>query len=456
MGAVPAELRGRRCQSEVSKVELSLKRETKLVVGQRMYQSMNFLQMGLAELDTCLRELSMENPMLESHPPAHDLGRGIMRPCSGRARTRNGENAELPIPERAKRTLRSALEEQLLSMHLTRELERAVRFLIINLDERGYLSPDVGQAARNSGLSSLFEEALAVLQGMEPAGVGARDLSECLRIQLTRLGLGGGLAEEICRSMLEHLAKNHIHHISKALNASEQEVMEAKKLISSLEPTPSNGFDSGECTLWVIPDIEVRFEDGKPQLLYMDGYMPSYGLSSYYASMLEQPELSEEERDYLREKLSQAQWALGCVKRRRDTLLSCAAAIVEEQREFFENGTGTLRPCSMTEVAARVGVHPSTVSRAVKDKYISCRWGVFPMSRFFAKEVCGETQDDIMQVMLSIISAEDPRRPLSDSAICQQLSARGYDIARRTVAKYRDLANIPPATGRKQRCSAEA
>ncbi|MFR5781659.1 MAG: hypothetical protein ACLUEK_07405 [Oscillospiraceae bacterium] len=105
----------------------------------------------------------------------------------------------------------------------------------------------------------------------------------------------------------------------------------------------------------------------------------------------------------MREKLSQAQWALGCVKRRRDTLLSCASVIVEEQREFFEKGSGALRPCSMAEVASRVGVHPSTVSRAVKDKYISCRWGVFPMSYFFAKEVCGETQGDILQEIVSII-----------------------------------------------------
>ena len=121
-------------------------------------------------------------------------------------------------------------------------------------------------------------------------------------------------------------------------------MIEAKRLISSLEPTPSNGYDSGECTLWVIPDIEVSFEDGKPQLLYTDGYMPSYGLSAYYSAMLDRPELSEEERDYLREKLSQAQWALGCVKRRRDTLLSCASVIVEEQREFFEKGSGACGP----------------------------------------------------------------------------------------------------------------
>lgn len=434
-------------------MELSLKRETKLVVGQRMYQSMSFLQMGLEELDACLRELSMENPLLDAHPPARDLRSKVMRPCSGRSRMKNGESVELPIPERSKRTLRSALEEQLLSMKLSEKLERAVRLLIINLDERGYLSPDVEQAAGRAGLAEQFGSALAVLQGMEPAGVGARDLSECLCIQLRRLGEDRGPAGEICRHMLEHLAKNHIHHISKALGITEAEVMEAKKLISTLEPLPSNGYDGGDCTVWVIPDVEVRFEDGRPVLLYMDRYMPAYGVNSYYAGMLQRNDLSDEERSYLGEKLSQAQWALGCVKRRRDTLLSCAGAIVEEQLPFFENGAGALRPCSMTDIAERVGVHPSTVSRAVKDKYISCRWGVFPMSYFFAKDVCGETQEDVLQEILDIISAEDPRRPLSDSAICLKLSARGYDIARRTVAKYRGLANVPPATGRKQRCT---
>ena len=426
-------------------MELSLKHETKLVIGQRMYQSMNFLQMGLEELDACLMQLSMENPLLEATPPAVEPSSAIMRPYAGKARIKNGNSIGLPIPERSKQTLRSALDEQLISMHLSQELERAVRFLIINLDERGYLSSDIELS------EAILTEALTVLQSMEPAGVGARSLGECLCIQLRRRGLEGSTEEMICTNYLEHLAKNHIHHISKALNISELDVMDAKQTISSLNPIPSNGFDGGECTVWVIPDVEICFENGQLRLLYMDMYMPSYGVNSYYANMLSRNDISDEERNYLREKLSQAQWALSCVKRRRDTLLSCAGAIAEEQREFFESSSFPIRPCSMTDVARRMGVHPSTVSRTVKDKYISCCRGVFPMSSFFAREVCGETSGDILQVILSIISGEDPKRPLSDSAICQLLSSRGYDIARRTVAKYRDMANIPPATGRKQR-----
>ena len=426
-------------------MELSLKHETKLVIGQKMYQSMNFLQMGLEELDACLMQLSMENPLLEATPPAVEPSSSIMKPYAGKARTRNGNSLGLPIPERSKRTLRSALDEQLISMRLPEKLERAVRFLIINLDERGYLSSDINLS------ETIFTEALTVLQSMDPMGVGARSLNECLRIQLLRLGLGDSLAEKICSNHLEHLAKNHIHHIAKTLNISELEVIEAKKLICSLNPIPSNGFDSGECTVWITPDVEIRFEEGKPKLLYMDMYMPSYGVNKYYAEMLDRSDISDEERNYLREKLSQAQWALGCVKRRRDTLLSCAGAIAEEQREFFENISSPLRPCTMTDLAQRMGVHPSTVSRTVKGKYISCCRGVFPMSSFFVREVCGETSGEILQIILSIISEEDPKRPLSDNTICQLLSSRGYDIARRTVAKYRDLANIPPATGRKQR-----
>lgn len=426
-------------------MELSLKHETKLVIGQKMYQSMNFLQMGLEELDACLMQLSMENPLLEVTPPAKEINSAIIRPYAGKTRTKSGDNLGLPIPERSKRTLRSALDEQLLSLHLPGKLEQAVRFLIINLDERGYISAEVDLS------DPLLKGAITVLQGMEPAGVGARDLNECLCIQLRRLGHEGSTAEEICNCQLEHLAKNHIHHIAKTLNIPETDVIKAKELIASLNPIPSNGFDNGECTIWVIPDVEIRFEDGKPQLLYLDMYMPSYGVSNYYADMLNHGGISEEERNYLREKLSQAQWALSCVKRRRDTLLSCAGAIAEEQKDFFESSSSPLRPCSMTDIAHRMGVHPSTVSRAVKGKYVSCSRGVFPMSSFFTREVCGETSGEILQVILSIISGEDPKRPLSDSAICQLLSGRGYDIARRTVAKYRDLANIPPATGRKHR-----
>ena len=327
----------------------------------------------------------------------------------------------------------------------------ALEMLIINLDGRGYL-PDAAKLARAwPGERADFEAAFAALRSLEPAGVGAADLSDCLCIQLERMGESGSLAYAICEGFLEHLGKNHYNHIAKALNATEKEIASAKELIASLEPIPSNGYDDSSGTAWIVPDVEIVCEDGQMSVISCDSFMPSYTLDPEYMSISESGVLSDADREYFRQKLSEAQWALSCVGRRRDTLLRCAAEIAEQQREFFEDSSCPIRPCSMTDIAARMGVHPSTVSRTVKDKYIICDRGLFPMSKFFASEVCGGTAEEITQLIKRIIDREDPEKPLSDSEICKKLAARGCAIARRTVAKYRELAMIPPATGRKKR-----
>lgn len=432
-------------------IGLVLSRENRLVIGQRMYQSMVLLQMGSEELESYLNELSMENPLLEALPPK--LGTDIRHaPArSGRVRGRSGGDYELPVPDKSMNTLRAELTEQLSFMKLDPQLERALRFLIVNLDDRGYLMPELERSGTWSSAPALFQKALGILQSMEPAGVGARSLSECLCIQLERRGLRDSAAYAICRDYLEHLARSHLNHISKALGIPVTEVGEAKRLITTLNPNPSNGYDDGRCDCWVVPDVEVELDgEGELVLHMLEQHMPDYEVSGYYAAMLRGESLSDEEREYFTQKLSQAQWALDCVKRRRETLLKCVTAVIDEQRDFFLSTAGALRPCTMSDLAYRIGMHPSTVSRAMKNKYLSCKRGVFPLSHFFTGEVSGETSDEIIRCMRELLSGEDPRRPLSDSAICDELSDRGYDIARRTVAKYRDKAGIPPAAGRKR------
>ena len=433
-------------------MEISLRRETKLVLGQRMYQSMNLLQMGTAELDSYLNELSMENPLLEERPPLSSFEARYMRSFSSSVKNKNnGDSFELPIPDKSRNCLCSFLEEQLYTMNLGSELENAVKLLIINLDSRGYLPRSLLEGGLCQSNAQLYDRAASVLRSMEPAGVGAVSLSQCLCIQLERFGEQDSLAYEICEHWLEHLSKNHINHISKALGVSETKIIKAKERIKSLNPIPSNGYNDGSCTVWAIPDVEVSFENGEPVIYTSERYMPSYDISPYYMRMAETEAISEEEKRYFREKLSQAQWAVSCVKRRRDTLLKCVSVIVEEQREFFEYGKMQLHPCSMADLADRLGIHPSTVSRAMKNKYIACKWGLFPLSFLFAQDVCGDTADNISEIIKEIISGEDPGKPLSDNEISKMLSDMGYDIARRTVAKYRDKINIPSATGRKKR-----
>ena len=417
-----------------------------------MYQSMNLLQMGTAELESYLNELSMENPMLEETAPASSFEARYMRSFSSSVKNKNnGDSLEIPIPDKSKNGLGSFLEEQLYTMRLESDLENAVKLLIMNLDSRGYLPLSLLDSWICQRDPQLYENAVGILRSMEPAGVGACDLASCLCLQLERLGEKDGLPYEICCNWLEHLGKNHINHISKALGVSESKVVKAREKIKTLNPIPSNGYNDGACTVWAIPDVEVLFEDGEPVIYTSERYMPTYDISPYYLQMSESEDISDEEKQYFKEKLSQAQWAVSSVKRRRDTLLKCVSVVVEEQREFFEHGKMQLHPCSMADVADRLGVHPSTVSRTMKNKYIACKWGLFPLSYLFVQEVSGDTADYICSLIKEIVYNENSEKPLSDNDICKRLSDMGYDIARRTVAKYRDKLNIPSATGRRKR-----
>ena len=427
---------------------ISLSQETKLVIGQQMYTSLSFLQMGALELEERLQEMSMENVMLEEiegpqkEPP---LRSGLLR------KSKSGTMSEMPIPDQQRTTLKMFLTDQLTHASCPAEIEKAIRFLILNLDDRGYLSEELCQTTVWQKQRQLFQAALQQLQQMDPPGVGARNLKECLLLQLERAGEKDSLAAIICENYLEHLGKHHFNYIAGALNVSEAAVQEALLRLRALAPYPANGFDDGPDPVWVRPDVEVVLEDHELVVRTLDEYLPHYAISSYYVSLLSSGELKEEDERYLKEKLREAKGVLNFVYRRSETTLLCAKAIVERQRQFFLYDPDSLNPCSMTELAAALGIHPSTVSRAVRDKYILCRWGTVPMADFFQNEVSGDTAWEITQRIQEMISDEDPYHPLSDNAISERLAARGYNIARRTVAKYREAAMIPPATGRKKR-----
>lgn len=234
------------------------------------------------------------------------------------------------------------------------------------------------------------------------------------------------------------------------LNVEESCVLEAKKQIASLNPVPSNGFDDGKYTVWAVPDVEIVIEDGEPVVVKLDSYMPEYTINQYYEQMLLRNDLSKEESGYLFEKIDQAKWALDCIERRGEMITACAQLLAREQSDFFKTGSN-IRPLFRSDIAKKLGVHPSTISRTIKNKYIACRWGIVPMSRLFAQEVGGGTSDEITEMIKSLIREEDPAHPLSDNALSKGLHEKGFEISRRTVAKYRDDAGIPPATGRKKR-----
>lgn len=438
-------------------MKLELNYTQKLAMNTQMQQSLKILQMNNLELEGYLNELAQENPLIEITPPQvsreysiFTLGQGYQ----GRGNRESNAPRELVPAVQDYETLQDSLREQTAALRIPETLRREVRFLIGELDEQGYL-PEVPADLERFGASRVrYENAVSVLQSLEPAGVGARNLSECLCIQLERRKVEDPVIYGICRNYLERLAHGQLNYIAKALGVSQQKVSEAKELISSLEPRPSNGFAHRDTIPYVFPDLEVSVDDhGLLTVGIAERYMPRYTLDAYYASLARQSDLPEETRTYFGEKLRQAKWVTGCITQRRDTLLACTRYIVETQADFFRDPQAVLQPLTMTQIADALGIHVSTVSRTVSGKYLHCAWGLFPLNGFIAQEVgtTGNASGNIRTLVKRLIDGEDPAAPLSDQAISDRLGEQGMKISRRTVAKYREEAMIPPASARRKR-----
>ena len=260
----------------------------------------------------------------------------------------------------------------------------------------------------------------------------------------------------IAEHYLDALSKNRYGLIARELKASQEEVRAACDLIRSLNPRPGTGFAARENLTYINPDIIVVSFQDHFELLTNDYYFPTLNISGYYTRLLKESD-DEQVKDYLTGKVRQAKWMVKAIEQRRSTLMSCAECILELQEDFFRKGPGHLVPLSLADVAQRIGVHESTVSRAVKDKYIQCSMGVYPLSYFFSRSLGasgagGEeaaSPDAAKALLKKLIAGEDKKKPLSDQKLCELMAAQGCTLSRRTVAKYRDELHIPSTAGRK-------
>ena len=223
----------------------------------------------------------------------------------------------------------------------------------------------------------------------------------------------------------------------------------ACQIIQQLEPYPARNEQPGDEPVYVIPDVIIEEADGQWQAALNERYLPRFSVSRQYLELLESSG-DTEVRQYLKEKLRQAQWMLACLEKRQSTLQRCADLILQTQSDFFQGATAHLTPMTMRAAAERMQVHESTVGRCVKDKYLQCRQGTFPLRYFFSGEVNGFSGQAVRMEIRALVRAEDGHRPLSDSRIADMLDAKGISVARRTVAKYRQEMGIPPACQRKQ------
>ncbi|HEX9813563.1 MAG TPA: RNA polymerase factor sigma-54, partial [Myxococcota bacterium] len=353
-------------------------------------------------------------------------------------------------------TLTDHLEWQLQLTELPIDEEVAARFIIGNLDERGYLQATIGEIARQSGMSeATVESALLRVQDLDPVGVGARDLKECLLIQVRVLEIDDPLVLRILEACLDALIKRDFRGVARALDVSVTEVVAAAEIIGHLEPRPGRAF-GGDEPVYIVPDIYVHKVNEDFHIVLNDDGMPRLRINGLYRDVLSRGNgASKDTREYVQEKVRSALWLIKSIHQRQRTIYRVMESIIKYQREFFERGINHLKPLNLRDVADDIEMHESTVSRVTTAKYVNTPQGIFELKYFFNSSInrfVGDAvaSESVKERIRKLITAEDPRRPLSDQRIAEMLKVANIDIARRTVTKYRESLNILSSTKRRE------
>lgn len=352
-------------------------------------------------------------------------------------------------------TAQSSLQEELLDQVRTAEIhddERQVAELVVgNIDDNGYLQSSLPELSFSTGLPLAdLEAALKLVQTFQPAGVGARDLRECLMLQLERVGRASSQEYAILRDHMEALGKRRFPEIARHLGITAAEAQDLAANIARLDPRPGRAFSSTP-EQYVVPEVTVtRTADGELVVSTSNDFLPHVRISNTYKDLLSQAETSQEVRDYIREKIKAGKFLIKSLHQRQSTILSIAQEIVKRQREFMEHGVTHLKPMTMLQVAEVVGVHETTVSRAVSGKYMATPQGVFELKYFFTSGLATASGEQISNksvktALAELIASESKSSPLSDEELVSRLKAQGTMIARRTVAKYRAELGVLPS-----------
>ena len=358
----------------------------------------------------------------------------------------------IPVQE----TLQQNLIGQLNQSVLSADDRRAAELIIGNIDDDGFLQSTPEEMALNSGIpQDDFERGLELIQSFYPAGVGARDLRECLLIQLRRQGKEHGLEYRIVSEYMDDLGRHRFQEIARKMGISAEDVQKAADNIARLNPRPGQVFAAAPQN-YVLPDVIVEKVDGEYQISFNNEQIPHLRISNLYKDIIASGDAQTSDvKDYIRDKIRSGKFLIRSIHQRQQTIMNIAQQIVERQHDFLEHGRSHLKPMTMAEVAEAVGVHETTVSRAVSGKYMATPQGVFEMKYFFTggyQTATGESLSNtsVKQAILELVKHENGSAPLSDHEIVEILSERGIPIARRTVAKYRSELNILPSHMRRK------
>lgn len=476
------------------KHSLQLKLSQHLTLTPQLQQSIRLLQLSTVELNQELERYLAENPLLERAdlgppdeaaaplPPngapapeatapaqenrdeqpsfAEEHGFGDEHGATGSSRPADDDRDDFTQYAAAEPSLHDHLTQQISLTGLTDRDKRIAEFVVGHLDEDGYLPSDL-EELRQSAITAMsdveIEElqiALRHVQNLEPTGVGARDVAECLELQLRAMPDGTphrDSAIELVTKHLDVLAARDFNRLKRLLGVGEDELREVRALILTLDPKPGRAFGSGDVR-YVIPDVVVRKVGGRWGAALNRDAMPRLRINKMYADILQASR--ENGGKHLSGQLQEARWLIKNVQQRFDTILRVTQSIVDRQKNFFEHGEVAMRPLVLREIAEAVGLHESTISRVTTQKYMLTPRGIFELKYFFGSHVSTDTggacsATAIRALIKQLVAAEDGRKPLSDHRISDILAQQGIQVARRTVAKYREAMHIQPANLRK-------
>ena len=459
-------------------MDLKLQVKQSQILSQRMIQSAEILQMTSQELNTYVNDLALENPVIDIVEPAAGDDQKESIEQQQWLNSFNEENYYLyqrqnndddydfkdtwNINTDEGETLADYLWSQLVTENFSELETEIIHFCLDSLDNRGYLTemPEDIAAYFKTDIATI-DHILDELKSLDPSGVCAFNLEECLKLQLKRKKMLTPVMESLIDNHLDMVAKNQIPAIARTLHLSSGEAAGYCQIIKSLNPKPGVSFSSRDQLRYIIPDVTiVKFKDHFDILLNESMY-PGIEVNSYYRQMNQAPD-SQELKEYLGNKIRQAEWIKQCITQRSKTLMDVSRVILQRQEAFFSHGPNYLKPLRMADIAETLGIHESTVSRAVSKKYLQCSWGVYPMNFFFSRNVGASaserpnnpakeiTAHKIKQFLHEIIEEENKKKPYSDRILGEKLAEKGISISRRTVAKYREEEGIPDASGRKE------
>jgi RNA polymerase sigma-54 factor len=461
------------------KIALKTQLGQHLALTPQLQRSIQLLQISSVELEEELAKAAEENPLLDYSPPDQpkDDGEPIEKielvqgnwTSSGPSRDDDEEWDTRHEQQAQTKSLLNYLEEQIQSLRLEPQLKGLVVYLAGCLDDRGYLPESLEDLALEVHAQLNITEALALsqlrqaqteLQQLDPPGIGAHNLAECLCLQIQRQ-MQSNPNDEDRLQLAFQMAQNHLNKIAQKdwdklrqiFKKSEEAILDAVALIKSLQHNPGERFEAN-IEQWVSPDVLVKLNSkGKWVVHSNQALRPRLTLNQEYSRILKESN-SKKNNAALHQKMLEARWLIKNIEQREETILRVAQAIVERQQNFFHQGNIAMKPMVLREIAAAIGMHESTISRVTNNKYLACPSGIFEFKYFFSAQLSSDkgqavSATAVQTLIKQIITAETPKKPISDNQITTLLATQGFVVARRTVAKYRELLRIPPAHLRK-------